>query len=378
MIPVNQPVLGGNEKKYVLECIDQNWISAEGPFVKKFEKEFAAYIGAAEGIAVCNGTAALEAALFAIGIGPGDEIIMPSFTIISCAIAALRLKAVPVLVDADTEDWTMDVAAVEAKITPRTKAIMAVDIYGSPVDYDPLFGLAEKYNLKIVEDFAEAQGAAYFSKRKNKWLKCGAIGDVSATSFYANKIISTGEGGMVCTSNAAYAERARSYRNLCFIEGNRFYHQELGYNFRMTNLQAAVGLAQLEQIGSFIQKKVEHGALYRKLFSDVSEVKFHPVKAHSRCVYWMYSLELLPQYGITAKEMMSALREAGIDTRPFFLGLHQQPVLQSAGLFNGEQYPVTERAYNFGFYVPSGITLTNEQMETVVNAVKEQIARLKK
>ncbi|MCJ7622268.1 MAG: aminotransferase class I/II-fold pyridoxal phosphate-dependent enzyme, partial [Anaerolineaceae bacterium] len=190
MIPVNEPLLNGREKELLAQCIDTGWISSDGPFVREFEEKFSRYIGVQHGVAVCNGTAALEAALYGIGIKEGDEIIMPSFTIISCAIAALRLEAKPVLVDIEPETWNMDVTQIESKITSKTKAIMPVHIYGHPVDMDPVFELAEKYDLKIVEDAAEAHGAQYFSKVKgNKWLKCGSMGDAAAFSFYANKII---------------------------------------------------------------------------------------------------------------------------------------------------------------------------------------------
>jgi len=370
MILVNEPILqAGNEKKYLAECIETNFVSSEGPFVKRFESSFANYLDINHGIAVCNGTAALETALYAVGINKGDEIIMPSFNIISSAIAAIRLGVIPVLVDIDSEDWNMDVNEIEKKITAKTKAILTVDIYGSPVDYDKIIELAEKYNLIIIEDFAEAQGGEYFSKKQNKWLKCGNIGHISATSFYANKIITTGEGGMVFTNNNLYAERARSYRNLCFINGNRFYHEELGYNFRMSNLQAAVGLAQFEQMQNFISIKIKNGNLYRKKFNSIREIKFHPVKHYSKCVYWMYSVELSPEIGITADEMMKLLNKKNIDTRPFFKGLHIQPVLLDQGYFSNEKYPKTDHASKYGFYIPSGITLTEEEINIVVETI---------
>ncbi len=373
-IPVNEPLLDGNEKKYLLECIDSNFISSEGPFVQKFEKSFADYLGTKHGIAIANGTAALEAAMFAIGIQKGDEIIMPSFTIISCAIAALRLGAKPVLVDINSEDWTMDIEQIESKINKHTKAILAVDIYGNPVDYDALLMLRDKYKIKIIEDFAEAQGAEYFSKYSGgKWLKCGNIGDISATSFYANKIITTGEGGMVFSNNDEYAERAKSYRNLCFIPGNRFYHEELGYNFRMTNMQAAIGLAQLEQIHKFINIKIKNGDHYRKKLNQIKKIKFHPIKKYAKCVYWMYSIELDSSLEINAQEMMAKLKKRNIDTRPFFRGLHSQPALTNLGYFVGEQYPKTDHAYKYGFYLPSGMSLKETQIDHIANILEEEI-----
>lgn len=383
-LPVNEPLLDGNEKKYLNECIDTGWISSEGPFVKKFEECFSSFAGVKHGIAVCNGTAALETALYSLGVGKDDEVIMPTFTIISCAIACIRLGAKPVLVDIEPETWTMDVekltdkvkTEIEIKNNRKIKVIMPVHIYGHPVDMDGVFALADKYNLKILEDAAEVHGAEYFSKYKGrKWLKCGAMGDVAATSFYANKIITTGEGGMVLTNNDHYAERAMSYRNLCFKQEKRFYHTELGYNFRLTNLQAAVGLAQLEQINRFIGIKVRLGEYYRKKLAGVEGLRFMPVKEYAKSVYWMYGVELDDKLGITAEDMMNRLKGHGIGTRPFFRGLHDQPVLKEKGLFGDEKYPKADYAYKYGFYLPSGLTLTEEKIDKVVSAVKEELKK---
>lgn len=376
MIPVSEPLFKGNEKKYLNQCIDDAWISSEGAFVKEFEEKFSSYLGLKYGVAICNGTAALETALYGIGVKKDDEVIMPSFTIISCAIAAIRLGAKPVLVDIEPETWTLDVSQIESKITDKTKAIMPVHIYGHPVDMDPVFELAARYNLKIVEDAAEVHGAEYLSKAKgNKWLKCGSMGDVAAFSFYANKIITTGEGGMVVTDDPVIAERAASYRNLCFKPEKRFYHTELGYNFRMSNLQAAIGVAQLERIEELISIKRTLGKYYRQRLSSIPSVRFQVEKPYARSVYWMYSIELDEASGIDAETMMAKLNEKGIDSRPFFMGLHAQPVLQEMGLFKNEKYPHTERAYKQGLYLPSGLALTEPQIDIVCNAIDEIIRR---
>ena len=376
MIPVNEPLFIGREKELLAQCIDTGWISSDGPFVKEFEEKFSEFIGVKHGVAVCNGTAALEAALYGIGLKKGDEIIMPSFTIISCAIAALRLGAKPVLVDIEPETWNMDVSQIESKITDKTKAVMPVHIYGHPVDMDPVFELAEKYDLKIVEDAAEVHGAEYLSKVKgNKWLKCGSMGNAAAFSFYANKIITTGEGGMVVTDDPYIAERAASYRNLCFKPEKRFYHTELGYNFRMSNLQAAIGVAQMERVEEFIAIKRTLGEYYRQRLSNISGVRFQIEKPFARSVYWMYSIELDETTGIDAEMMMKKLRDKGISTRPFFMGLHAQPALNEMGLFIGEKYANTERAYRQGLYLPSGLTLTRSQIDLVCNAVEDIIKK---
>lgn len=364
MIPVNQPLLDGREQELLMECLDTGWISSDGPFVAEFERRFASYIGTDHGVAVCNGTAALETALFAAGIGKGDEIIMPSFTIISCALAAIRLGAVPVLVDAEPVTWNMDVSQIEARITSRTQAIMPVHIYGHPVDMNPLLTIASKHGLMVLEDAAEAHGAEYNGRR------CGSIGNVSSFSFYANKIITTGEGGMVLTSDPKMAERARSYRNLGFRPEKRFYHTELGYNFRMTNMQAALGVAQMERIDEFIRIKRRLGGYYSEQLSKLDGIKCQIEKSWAKTVYWMYCIELDTKLGLTAADMMTRLRQRGIGTRPFFLGLHEQPALHDLGLFKGELYPVTERIARQGFYLPSGLALTEQRVDEVVDTVK--------
>lgn len=374
MIPVSEPLLNGNEKRYLAECIDSGWISSEGPFVGKFEAAFASRISRAQGVAVCNGTAALEAALYGLGVGEGDEVIMPAFTIISCAVAALRLGARPVLVDIEPETWCMDPAQVEARLTPRTKVVMPVHIFGHAVEMDPILQARERHGFKILEDAAEAHGAEYFSERLGgRWVKCGAMGDATATSFYANKIITTGEGGMVLADDAAVAARARSYRNLCFRPERRFYHTEIGYNFRMTNLQAAVGLAQVERLDEFLAIKGRLAACYRAALRDVPDVRFMPVRPWARSVHWVYAVELDPARGLDAATVMERLKARGVGTRPFFLGLHEQPALRERGLFVGERYPHAEHAYRYGFYLPSGLTLTEDTVAQVVAALKESL-----
>ena len=372
--PVNEPLLDGNEKKYLVECIETGWVSSEGPFIEKFEHKFSEFCDCKYGVAVSNGTSALEAALFAAGLETGDEVIMPAFTIISCAIACIRLGLKPVLVDIEPDTWTMDVQQLKDRISPRTKAVMPIHIYGHPVDMDPVFEIAEKYGLKIIEDAAEVHGAEYFSKhRGNKWLKCGNMSDVAATSFYANKIITTGEGGMVLTNNNRVAERARSYRNLCFKPEQRFLHTEIGYNFRMTNIQAAIGLAQVEQISRFIKIKRELGEYYREKFSSIEGLRFMQEKEWARSVYWMYCIELDPGNELPASDLMDRLRNRKVGTRPFFMGLHKQPALHDLGLFRDESYPNTDHAYKWGLYLPSGLTLTREMIDDVVGIVSEEL-----
>lgn len=365
-IPVNQPLLNGNEKKYLLDCIKTGWISSEGPFISEFENKFAKKVGRKYGIAVCNGSAALEIAVAALNIGKGDEVIIPAFTIISCAAAVVRAGAKPVLVDSDPFTWNMDVAQIKAKITPKTKAIVVVHIYGLPTDMDPVLSLAKKYKLKIIEDAAEAHGLTY------KGRPCGSFGDISIFSFYPNKLVTTGEGGMVLTNDKKLADRCRSLRNLCFMPERRFIHEELGWNMRMTNMQAALGLAQLERYGEFIIKKREMGKTYTKLLKNVDGIQLPQITtSYAENIYWVYGLVLDEKISFGGDEAMRRLAEKGVGTRPFFWPMHEQPVFRKMGLFKGERYPVTERLARRGFYIPSGLALTDMQIHKVVKAVEE-------
>ena len=370
MLYVNDVDLSGNEKKYLQECIDTGWISSDGAFVKRFENEFGSYIGKKYAIAVTNGTSALEVALFAAGVKEGDEVILPSFTIISCAVAIIRLGAKPVLVDIEADTWSMNISQIEAKITSKTKVILPVHIYGHPVDMDPIVALADKYQLKVIEDAAEVHGAEYKGK------KCGSLGDLSCFSFYANKLITTGEGGMVLTDSKEMFEKASAYRNLCFIKGDRFHHEELGYNFRMTNLQAAVGVAQLERIDEIVSKKRKIGKYYTERLSKISGLKLQIEQPWAKTVYWMYCIQLEPSLGIDAKIMSERLKEKGIDSRPFFKGLHTQPALQTHLDLNNEKFPVTDESYRYGLYLPSGLNLTEEIVDGVCDSVEAIITSL--
>ncbi len=364
-IPVNEPLLDGNEKKYLTQCIDTRWISSEGPFVDEFERKFAARMNRKHGIAVCNGTAAIDAAIEALGIGPGDEVLLPAFTIISCVLQIVRSGATPVLVDADPLTWNMDVTQMEEKITPRTRVIMVVHIYGLPVDMDPVLDIAKRYDLKVIEDAAEVIGQNYRGK------PCGSFGEISTFSFYPNKHITTGEGGMILTDDDELAETCRSLRNLCFQSKRRFVHDRLGWNLRMTNLQAALGIAQLERLDEFIKKKRWIGRRYSALLTGLSGVQLPlPATDYSENIYWVYGLILDSSIAIDAQEGMARLVKLGVGCRPFFYPLHQQPVLKEMGFFYGERYTVAERLAERGFYLPSGLALSERQIDQVVAACK--------
>jgi perosamine synthetase len=377
MIPVNEPFLGHRELEYVTECIQTGWISSAGRFISAFEEAWASYCGMNYGIAVSNGTVALQVAIGCIGLQPGDEVIMPTFTIISCALAVIYSAGTPVLVDCDPRSWCMDVSQVENKITSRTRAVMPIHIYGHPVDMDPLLTLSEKNGLVIIEDAAEVHGAEYLMERDGPnptWRRCGSLGHISTFSFYANKLITTGEGGMVLTNDPVYAEKARSLRNLCFRSDRRFYHTELGYNFRLTNLQAAIGLAQVERMDDIVARKRWMGQTYTERLKEVKGLQLPIEESWSRQVYWMYGVVVDESTGMDAAEFARRLQSLGIQTRPFFLGMHEQPAFLDNGLFQHESYPEAERLARQGLYLPSGLALTEAQLELVCNAVKEVLA----
>ena len=380
MIPVNEPLISGNELKYVSDCIKTGWISSAGSYLERFETAWAKYCGQKYGVAVCNGTVALELAVEVCNFPKGSEIILPSFTIISCAQAITKNGCVPVLVDCDPETYCMDVSQIEKKITKRTVAIMPVHIYGHPCDMDPIMDIAERHNLIVIEDAAEVHGAEYQSAKDKAWHKCGSFGRLSCFSFYANKLVTTGEGGMVLTSDDKLAERLRKHRNLCFLKSPRFLHYHIGNNFRMTNIQAALGLAQLENLDKTVKRKREMAKKYSDLLKGLS-LRLPTEHKWARGVVWMYGVTLQEEKGqgdLSVQDymkwpnykIMKKLAELEIQTRPFFIGMHEQPIFQSLGYFKSGSYPATERIARAGFYLPSGQAITDTQIQEVASALK--------
>ena len=361
-IPVNIPLLQGREKELVLECIDTGWISSEGPFVKEFEEKMAARVDRKHGIAVCNGTAALDCALRSLRLEPGDEVIVPTFTIISCVTAIINAGAKPVLVDMDPITWNMTADGIEQAITPETRAILVVHIYGLPVEMKPVLVLAEKHGLTVIEDAAEAIGQQCDGK------ECGSFGDISIFSFYPNKHITTGEGGMILTNNEALATRCRELRNLCFKPGKRFYHEEIGWNYRMTNLQAALGLAQLEKLENTLIRKREIGKLYHDLLKDCDQLQLPlPSTSYAQNLYWVFAVVLKHSSEERTAKITQALGQRKIGTRPFFWPMHEQPAFHKLGLFLNDHFPVAEQLARTGFYLPSGVGTSDEQIEIVAS-----------
>jgi perosamine synthetase len=376
-IPVNEPLLGQQEMDYVADCLRTGWISSAGHYIEEFEERWASYCGRKYGIAVSNGTTALHLAVDTLDLQPGDEVILPTFTIVSCAAAVAHCRGVPVLVDSEPRTWCMDVRQVAEKITPRTRAIMPVHIYGHPVDMDPLLELAKQHDLAIIEDAAEVHGADYLAGRTGpnpRWRRCGSFGTLSCFSFYGNKLVTTGEGGMVLTDDAQMAETLRSLRNLCFQPQRRFYHERLGYNFRLTNLQAALGLGQVERIEAIVARKRWMGQEYTRRLKDIAGLQLPVEEPWARNVYWMYGVVLAEETGMDAVRFAHRLRDLGVETRPFFLGMHEQPVFHERGWFIKERYPVAERLARQGLYLPSGVALNESQLEQVCQAVREVLS----
>ncbi|TSC59224.1 MAG: perosamine synthetase [Candidatus Peregrinibacteria bacterium Greene0416_19] len=374
-VPVNEPLISAEAKAYVNDALDTGWISSSGPSIDRFERTFADYLGVKHAVTTMNGTTALHLALATLDIGPGDEVIVPDFTMIASVAAVLYTGALPVFVDADPETWCMDVSQIEGKITPKTKAIMPVHIYGHPCDMDPVLDLAKRHGLTVVEDAAEAHGAAYNGSTPLTagGRLCGSMGRINAFSFYANKIITTGEGGMVVTDDDALAARARSLKDLAHSPGKRFWHEELGYNYRMTNLQAAVGLGQLENVASYLAHKKWMAAEYGKRLSKIGGIRLPVTKPWATNVYWMYGIVIEESFGMTRDQFRDALKEKGVDTRDFFYSSATQPMVRK---LVGDQgpFPVSQRLGECGLYLPSGLALTQEQIEYVCDAI-QQVAR---
>jgi perosamine synthetase len=360
-LPVAVPLLDGNEAKYVLDCIESGWVSSLGKYIPSFEQRFAEFCEARYGIAVSNGTVALHLALATLGIGPGDEVIVPTLTFVATANAVRYVGATPVFADSDPRTWTMDPEDVARKVTSKTKAIIPVHLYGHPVDMQPIMDLAQERNIFVLEDAAEAHGALYRNK------KVGGIGHNNCFSFYGNKIITTGEGGMLTTNDANLAERARFLRDHAMSPERRYWHTEVGYNFRMTNIQAALGLAQMERIDVFIEHKRWLAQRYNELLTSVTGITFPPEASWARSVYWMYSILLDKEFPLDRDTFMSRLKEQGIDSRPFFYPVHSLPPYQSSG----GQFPVAEDISRRGINLPSGMNMQEEDVVRVAEEIRK-------
>lgn len=362
IIPVCDPTFIGNEKKYVIECLDTNWISSAGRFINAFEDAFSSASDCKYGVACANGTVALHLALAALGIGPGDEVILPTFTMIATINAVTYTGATPILVDSEPCTWNMDINQVADKITDKTKVVIPVHTYGHPVDMTPLMALAEKHGFWVIEDAAEAHGAEY------KGARAGSLGHAAGFSFYANKNITTGEGGMITTNDEALAKLARNLRDHAFSPERHFWHKYLGFNYRMTNLQAAVGLAQTETLDQLVDRRRANAALYTRLLNEIPGITTPPEADNCKNVFWMYSVMVEDEFAMTRDELRHFLAHEGIETRTFFIPLHFQPIYFKA--FKGQRFPVAENLCKRGFYYPSASSLTEREIRYIVDATR--------
>ena len=367
-IPVNEPLIGKEEKKYLISCISKNQISSSGIYVKEFEKKFAKKVRRKYAVSVSNGTAAIQLAFESLNLKKGDEVIVPSFTIISCILPIIRLGARPILVDCDPRTWNMDVEKTINLITKKTKAIILVNIYGLCVDMDKILKICKKKKIKILEDSAESLGLKY------KGRPCGSFGDVSTFSFFANKHITTGEGGMIVTNDKNIYEKCLLLRNIYFNDVRRFKHFGLGWNYRLTNLQSALGIAQLSKLEKFVKIKRKIGNYYHSRLSHLKSV-YNPVIKLKYCdnIFWVYGLVLKNKAKYKVENLRKKLLKRGIETRNFFWPLNKQPILNKMGYFNNKKFPVSEYLSKNGFYIPSGLALKKKDQDYVIKNICELI-----
>jgi perosamine synthetase len=364
MIPVFAPWLSDNARRYVLDCVDTGWISSLGEYVGRFERDFATFCEARHAVATSNGTTALHLCLATLGIGPDDEVLVPDLTFVSTANVVRYTGATPVLVDADPRTWGMDPDDARRKLTVRTRAVIPVHLYGHPVAMDPLIALAAEHGLDLVEDAAEAHGA------RHKGRRVGALGRIGAFSFYGNKIITTGEGGMVVTNDPALAERAAFLRDHAMDPRRRYYHPEIGFNYRMTNIQAAIGCAQIEQADSILARRKAIATAYEAGLAGIPGLTRPPAEPWAENVYWMYSVLVERDFGLDRDAVRAGLRLRGVDSRPFFVPLHELPPYRLAAPF-----PVATALSARGINLPSGTGLRPEEIAVVCDALRELAPR---
>jgi perosamine synthetase len=362
-VPVARAAIGQREKELVNQCLDSGWVSSAGEFIPRLEQQFARFCGVAHGVSAMNGTCALHLALAALGIGPGDEVLVPSLTFVATANAVVHAGAKPVFIDSEPFTWNLDPAALEAALTPRTKAVIAVHLYGHPADMPAIMEIAARNKLAVIEDAAEAHGAEVLLD--GKWRRVGSLGKAGCFSFYGNKILTTGEGGMLVTDDPELAQRAASLRGHAMDKDRPYWHTEIGYNYRMTNLQAALGLGQLERVDEILTNKLKVAQLYAEGLKDVAGLIHPPAASWAKNVYWMYSLLVEDDFPIDRDGLRAALREAGIETRPFFHPLHTLPPYEQ-----GLSLPVCEDLARRGLNLPSGPDISPEEIERVCHELR--------
>jgi perosamine synthetase len=357
-LPIAEPLLGGNELAYVTDCIVSNWISSSGKYVKMFEENFAKFIGTQYAVATSNGTTALHLAILVSDIGPGDEVIVPSISFIATANAVTYTGATPIFVDIDPQTWTLNPLQLEAAITEKTKAIIPVHLYGHPADMNPILEIAAAHNLTVIEDAAEAHGATYQGRT------VGSIGDLAIFSFYGNKIITTGEGGMITTDSKELADKIKVLRDHGMSVTKKYWHPVLGYNYRLTNMQAAVGVAQLEKIDRILEAKLEIARMYNRMLRNIPGIQLPPHEDWAENVYWLYSIVITDEFGISRDSLMEKLTQLGIESRPFFPPMHQQPIYNA-----GVKLPVSESVSQNGLSLPSSAGMSQQMVQRIAENI---------
>ncbi len=358
-IPVSEPSITQKEIDYVTNAVKSGWVSSLGHYINEFEKKFAEFIGTKYALTTSNGTTALHLALASLGIKSEDEVIIPDLTFVATANAVTYTGAKPVMLDVEADTWCIDPESIKRAIRKKTKAIIPVHLYGHSADMDEINKIAKEYGLYVIEDAAEAHGAEY------KGEKVGSLSDCGVFSFYGNKIITTGEGGMITTDSKELCEKAKYLRDHAMSKEKRYWHTEIGYNYRITNLQAALGVAQLERIDELIAKKRKIFKWYKNLLSDLEGIKLNPEMEWAKNVFWMICIVLEGDYGITRDELMRKLKEKGVDTRPFFYPISQMP-MYSSGRVNTTAYEVSKRGMN----LPSGVNLKRKEVQYICETLK--------
>jgi perosamine synthetase len=360
MIPVSEPLLGKEEMENVIKAVKSTWISSKGEFIPQFEERFANYCNKKYGISTSSGTAALHLALSSLGIKRGDEVIVPVLTFIATANAVTYCNAKPIFVDSDFETWNIDPEKIEEKITNKTKAIIPVHLYGNPCDMKPILDIAKDHDLFIIEDAAEAHGAEYNGK------KVGSFGDIGCFSFYGNKLITTGEGGMCITDNEELSVKMKILKDHGMDPSRKYWHNFIGFNYRMTNIQAAIGLAQLKKLDNFIKIKRSNAMLYNSLLKNIDGIKLPPETKNAKNIYWLYSVLIGHKFDVIKDNLIDKLKENGIETRPFFPPLNIQPPYINQVK---ENFPVAEELFKMGINLPSAVSIKKDEIKFVVDTV---------
>jgi len=371
-VSVNECKLNKIDIKNVTTALKLGWYSSAGPILPDFESSWATYCNRKYGIAVSSGTTGLISAVYALGLNKDDEVIVPNFTIISCGLAIKLAGATMVPVDCDINSFNIDIEKLKSSITEKTKAILVVHVYGQPARMREILKIAKDHSLKVIEDAAEAHGAQYLGEAENQqsWKRCGSQGDLSVFSFFANKLISTGEGGMVLTNSGNLAEKLKKIRNLGFTPDRSYVHEHFGFQFRMTSMQAALGIPQIARMEKILKRKREMNLQYRNGLEDLKAIRFQAEDSQVKSCYWVNAIVLDSKVGV-ASDLRKILDKYGIETRPFFVGMNRQPIYSEEKFYKNDQFPNTDYISKQGLILPSGLSTTKHQIDYVIHSVRE-------